>query len=168
MFKILSTNDVYWEDYKNLRLEALQKEPQAFGSSYEKEKLYSDDRWQENLNQCQKHDGQWIVFASDGTQLVGMLGAYQTEEAKKNNTAEIIAVYVKEAFRGKGIAKMLMNKLLDDLKQSHLVSARLAVSIEQNAALALYDRFGFLIIKEDNIMLGDGKYHDEYIMGKML
>lgn len=44
-----------WEKYKKIRLEALQENPEAFGSSYEKEIAFPDETWQErcgNENVC--------------------------------------------------------------------------------------------------------------------
>jgi hypothetical protein len=38
-----------WQEYKKIRLEALKKEPQAFGSSYDKEKERSENEWKEKI-----------------------------------------------------------------------------------------------------------------------
>ena len=47
-YQILTPKEVSWEDYKNLRLEALKNEPQAFGSSYKDQVNNADDIWQQN------------------------------------------------------------------------------------------------------------------------
>ena len=48
-----------WNEYKALRLRALQDDPQAFGSSYAKEVTYSDEKWQEGATKDK------VLFASE-------------------------------------------------------------------------------------------------------
>lgn len=168
MVKIVSAHEVTWHEYKNLRLEALQKEPQAFGSSYEDQKNFPDEEWQNRLGDYKKSDGNWMIFALNEDQLVGMLGAFQTDEDRKNNSAQIIAVYVNDAFRGKGIAKMLMQTQFEILKKQHVQKALLYVNPLQDAAFQFYKNLGFTIISQENKKLGDGNFYDEYLMEKVL
>lgn len=165
---ILKAQDVIWEDYKKLRLEALQKEPQAFGSSYEDQKNFSDSEWQDRLEQYKKADGNWMIFASEGNHLVGMLGAFQTKEDRKNKAAQVIGVYVNEAFRGKGISRMLMVALLNQLENDGVQKAYLCVNVQQESAVKLYEKVGFTITGKEKRKLGDGNYYDEYDMEKIL
>ena len=39
-----------WQEYKQLRLLALETDPKAFGSSLEEERLSPDEKWQKYLN----------------------------------------------------------------------------------------------------------------------
>jgi hypothetical protein len=52
IIRMLGSED--WREYKRIRLESLQKEPLAFGSSYVEEELLSDDEWQRNINLAYK------------------------------------------------------------------------------------------------------------------
>lgn len=45
-----------WREYKNLRLISLQDEPSAFGSSYEKESKFTDEKWKERLRDEKKQN----------------------------------------------------------------------------------------------------------------
>lgn len=149
-----------WNEYKALRLRALKDDPQAFGSSYAKEVAYSDEKWQERTN-----DG--VLFASNSNNLIGMMGIWQSQEDKESKTANIFGVYVIPEFRGKGISKMLMQSLLDELKSNTSISKlKLTVNKNQLSAVKLYEAFGFKITGQEKAQLGDGNYYDEYLMEK--
>lgn len=60
-----------WEEYKNLRLEALEKHPEAFGprEKFLAEQSFADDVWQKNL---QNNAEKYLFLSYQGT-LVGMV-----------------------------------------------------------------------------------------------
>ncbi len=151
-----------WNEYKTLRLRALKDDPQAFGSSYAKEVAYSDEKWREKTNDN-------VFFACNGNDLVGMMGIWQSEDDKNNKVANVFGVYVIPEFRGKGISKMLMQSLVEELKTSPNISKlKLTVNKDQVSAVKLYEAFGFKTMKEEKALLGDGNYYDEYLMEKDL
>lgn len=151
-----------WNEYKALRLRALKDDPQSFGSSYAKETDYSDEKWQEKTNDN-------VFFATDGDSLVGMLGIWQSDEDKENKTANVFGVYVVPEFRGKGISKLLMQSLVEELKTNPNISKlKLTVNKNQLSAVKLYEVFGFKTMKEEKALLGDGNYYDEYLMERDL
>ena len=152
-----------WQSYKTLRLRALKVDPKAFGSSYEKESQAPDEKWQERLS-----NDNWILFAKAEGQLVGMMGAFQTETDKASQTANIYGVYVAQEARGKGVSGMLMEKLLGLLNEKSIVSVKLSVNKDQLAAVALYQKFGFEVAGEEDMVLGDGINHTELLMTKSL
>lgn len=160
--KIIKLPSESWEDYKNLKLEALNKEPTAFSSSYEESAQYSDDYWQKKLVN--------IIFAEIDGELVGMLGIVKNSHQKRKHAVSIVSVYVKEKFRGQGIAKKLMEAALEEIKKdSNVIKVDLDVNTEAKVAVKLYQSFGFQIAgtwqKELKI---DGQYYDLYEMEKFL
>lgn len=166
---ILEATEVNVNNYRELRLEALRKEPQAFGSAHKDHVNLPIDEWKKWLNNYVEGKDNWMVFASINGKLVGMIGAFQNNEGFKNKTVQIIAMYVSKDSRGKGISKLLMQALLNKLQK--LVNVRkvfLDVNTDQNAAINLYKSFGFSIIGTDNPVLGDGKVHEVYLMEKVL
>ncbi len=166
--KILKPKDINWEEYKQLRLHALQTEPQAFATSYQTEKDTPDNEWQARLEKYKEGNGNWMFFASDGQSLVGMLGAYQTDDDREDMSANVIAMFVSGEARGKGVSKLLMNHLLEELKDKSIKKAKLSVNKEQEAPLGLYKSLGFEIVGDDEIKLGDNKTHEEFVMVKKL
>ena len=90
-----------WQEYKKIRLQALQKDPCAFGSTYEKESDYTDERWKQRLREASGGKS-CIFFAEVNKQLVGMIIGGRTDEDMKMHLAHIWGVYVEEALPGKG------------------------------------------------------------------
>ncbi len=166
--QILEPNAVSWEAYKKLRLKALKEEPQAFATQFKTEINTPDEEWEKRLKQYRDGKSDWMFFASNGLELVGMLGAYQTDKDKRQSSANIIAMFVSTEARGKGVSKLLMIRLLDRLTKSFVTKVKLQVNKDQVAALKLYQSFGFKITGKENIILGDGKSHTEYDLEKEL
>ena len=92
-----------WPEYRELRLRALETDPQAFGQSWEEATNYPDDRWRQRLIDAEAGKG-WLVFAEREGRLIGMSGAYQWPEDVEANRAMVIAVFVEPEARGRGSA----------------------------------------------------------------
>ena len=159
-----------WQAYRQLRLEMLQESSQAFGASYVEQQAKPDSYWQWRLEEAVKGEQSWLLFARVGQQLVGMIGAFRggIDDPDATDQAAIITVYVSPAWRGLGISSLLMQAILDVLKENGVHVAHLGVNVEQAAALHLYQLFGFSIIATPNQMMGDGLVHDEVLMEKKL
>lgn len=155
-----------WQEVKNLRLEALQKEPQAFGATYESALTITDENWQTRIsNSLGENPKELLVVARENGEFVGMIAAYP----KTETTWNIISVYVKEEYRGQKISSRLFQQILD-LLESNIKpqNIELTVNVQQEAAIQLYLRNGFQIIDTlKNQKLGDGKLYDEYLMRKV-
>ncbi len=83
----------------------------------------------------------------------------------KNNEWNIIAVYTKLNNRRAGIGIKLLSSILNDLKARNIPKVFLRVNIHQIAAVSLYKKVGFTILRtHKNQLLGDGNYYDEYEM----
>jgi ribosomal protein S18 acetylase RimI-like enzyme len=160
-----------WQAYRQLRLEALQDSPQAYGSTYQEQANRPDSFWQNRLIQAEIGDTDWLLFARYRQQLVGMIGAYRDKTSDPEDgtlAATIVSVYVSPAWRGRGISQLLMDEMLDTLKQKGIQRAHLAVCKDQKAALKLYENSGFILVGIVNNLMGDGLLHDEYLMDKNL
>jgi len=155
-----------WQPYKQIRLEALFMEPQAFGSKYAVVLQWPDSRWQSRLVESQAGEKSWLLFAKEEDRLIGMIGAYSEEE---NDVVEIISVYVTKEKRGQGVGKALMEAILAEVgRRGAFQKAVLAVNADQKSAVALYRRFGFEVVEEKTEVQSDDKAHPGYIMEKQL
>lgn len=166
--KILNAADVKWEAYRDLRLQGLREEPHAFGSSHDEEKMASSLDWQARLEKYKQGNRNWMVFAGDGEKLIGMVGAWQSDEDHLKQIVNLMATFVDRNFRGKGVSKLLMDALIGQLKKSQIKKIKLDVNVKQTAAVQLYSNFGFKIVGEESVQLGDGNYYDVYVMEKAL
>lgn len=158
--KKLDKND--WEKYRDIRLEALKEEPDAFGSSYSEYKDKSVLYWMDKMSLLSEKNGKSFLCAVlDDNNFVSIGGAYQDE----NNEWNIIAIYTKKESRGLGAGSLLFNKILEELKNREVKKVFLRVNIEREPAISMYKKFGFKIMKSiSGQILGDGKVHDEHEM----
>jgi len=147
-----------------LRLGSLKTEPQAFGSSYENTLLHPDAVWQARLEAVIGSDTNWLLFAEEENRLIGMIGA-----SREAATADVFSVYVTKPARGRGLSKMLLAHVIDGITKSGGVEIiRLTVNKDQMPALALYRSFGFEIVGDEEVIMGDGLMHTEYVLEKRL
>jgi ribosomal protein S18 acetylase RimI-like enzyme len=164
--EIVTLQRTEWQQYRDLRLRALKEEPQAYASTYRENADKPDSYWTERLDEASSGQTQWLVFAKQGDNLVGMVGAFMKDHT---DIVDIIAVYVAKEARGKGIAKKLMNAIMVKIKENKQVrKMRVGVNPEQVPALNLYKSLGFIITKKEKMILGDGKEHDSYDMEKVV
>jgi len=73
-----------WKLYKEIRLDALQKNPESFGRAYEEEKNRSEKEWKAKL----KDKNRVTLLVFNGKEAIGLLG--------------IIFESVKKVFRSAG------------------------------------------------------------------
>lgn len=155
-----------WPAYRQIRLEALHDSPQAFSSTYAGQLARPDSFWQGRLEEAARGEQSWLLFARSGERLVGMIGAFRTEA--QADQAEIVSVYVTPEARGQGVASRLMGAILDVLKAKGFRKVTLGVNASQAAALHLYQRSGFSIVRTENVLMGDNVRYAEHLMEKTL
>ncbi len=155
-----------WQRYREIRLESLREEPQAFGSTYADMEQRPAAYWQGRLVDAMQGEKSWLFFAQEGEQLVGMIGAF-CDEAQE--IATIVSVYVSKPGRGKGVGKALMERIISEIgAKQGIRKAVLGVNQEQTAAVDLYRRAGFTVTGEREEVQGDGKRHRGYMMERLL
>ena len=142
---------------KNIRLELLQKEPTSFGSSYEEESVFENYIW---VNRLTKPNIK-TVGAFDGEELIGIVLGVQNPRKKMNHIMEINSMYVKEEYRGKGIGKALIDRLLSEIDTNEVEMIRLSVVSTNQQAIALYKKIGFVEYAVDpKVIKYQGTYYD--------
>ena len=165
-FQVVKLMPEEWPSYRQLRLEALLVEPQAFATRYDSALQNSDAYWQGRLEEVQAGDRSWLLFAKEKDQLIGMVGAHS--EAGSDRVG-IISVYVTKEKRGLGVGAALMEAILAEVSRGGVFrKAVLTVNANQGPAVALYRHFGFQLVGEEVEALGDGNTHLTYLMEKEL
>ena len=148
--------------YRNLRLEALQRNPTAFGSSYEERRLRLPSEWVRDLMSNENE----IVFAAEHKKtLVGMAGIRRRAGFKTQHAASIWGVYVRPTWRGREIAQGLLGACLDWAREKQVDNVKLAVVTSNIPAVKVYESLGFQRYgTEPRVIFYEGAYYDEYLM----
>jgi len=154
------------DQYRALRLFALQESPLAFGQDYETSLSYSPETWQERLQE----DEHSVTFIAEHEQnLIGMTGILRRPLPKTKHSATIVGVYVHPEWRGLRIAESLLNACIKWAKSKSVVIVKLGVNAENRSAIRSYQRCGFTIYgTEPRGTFYDGKYYDGLLMYKLL
>jgi ribosomal protein S18 acetylase RimI-like enzyme len=157
--RILTENDV--DEFIRLRLEALAREPYAFGRALEDEHSRSRESVAPRLRAVP--EGNFVVGAFEGRQMVGQAGFIRYEGRKERHKGSIWGVYVTAAVRGQGVAKAVVTRLLDRVRSyPGLEQVSLSVSVTQEAARRLYSTLGFEVYGYEKHALKVGEiYVDE-------
>ena len=80
----------------------------------------------------------WFIFL-DKNKIVGGLGVIENDfHERKDLSPNICAVYVEEAYRNNGIAGILLNKAVEDLKANNISPVYIITD-----HIGFYERYGF-------------------------
>jgi len=151
--------------YWNLRLEALEREPEAFAESAEEHRATSIEsaaarlRWEDNAN--------LVMGAFLAGELVGMAGFFREKHLKTWHKGRIWGVYVRAYCRGQGIGRALLLALLEKIKTlPGLEQVSLTVSSRQVAAKTLYRSLGFELSGTEpaSLKIGDQYFDEEHMV----
>lgn len=158
-----------WEEYRDLRLEALKNAPTAFEASPEEYTDKKDDYWYKKLKNYQRQE-EIILFAEDNGQLIGIVGVDFNSQIKRKHAVTIVGTYVKPKYQGQGIASMLVEAILKEIgHKPGVVKIDLDVNTENPAGIKLYEKFGFKIVGTyQKELYVNGKYYDYFEMEKLL
>lgn len=89
--------------------------------------------------------------------------------AKRINHMGYIVMGILKAHQGRGLGTKLFGEAINWAKENGITRLELTVMTHNTAALALYKKMGFLVEgTRKKAMKVEGKYVDEYYMGKII
>jgi GNAT superfamily N-acetyltransferase len=147
-----------WREYKDLRLEALRTDPDAFGATYESNLRRPDEWWIGHLEVAQQDPNRNVLFAEERQRLIGLAGAYPEEEP---GCVDVTSMFVTPSERGKGIGRALLHAVVSEIEASEI---RLCVNAAFPAAVRLYESYGFVTISETLVTRSDGTTYPQLYM----
>ena len=148
--------------FRDIRLEALQTHPEAFGAEFEAEAQRSLEDWQKNIAT------KTFFTAETEGKLIGMVAFVRHSGRKVEHSGKIISMYVRPDVQAHGVGAALLTMALDYAKT--LVEQVFLCCVTQNEkAFRFYKRHGFVVYGTEPRVLKIGEtYYDEYLMVKDL
>ncbi|MEM9650802.1 MAG: GNAT family N-acetyltransferase [Actinomycetota bacterium] len=136
--RALTTDDV--AQYREIRLEALRHDPDAFGSTYEREMAFDDGDWRARLTDTPH--GPFTMFADDvDGRLVAIAGIGVT---RWDPRPMLVAMWVRPEARGTGAGRRLVGAALDWATARGESEVVLWVVRGNTPAINLYAACGFV------------------------
>lgn len=150
-------------EFIRLRLEGLQNDPVAFGSSWEEEQTRTPESVGPRLRAMP--DGNFVVGAFQDERLIGITGFVRSDRPKTRHKGFIWGVYVTPEARGKGVARALLTSVLERARgYADLDQITLSVSVTQAPARRLYASLGFEVYgyEQHALKIGDTYIDEEH------
>lgn len=120
------------EAWRDLRLEALSFHPEAYGASHDD---WAGRPLSDFADQLERG---CVLAAFIGAEPVGCMALVLDGDA-----AEIASVYVRPAYRRRGIARRLLRSVLSEARQRGVARLSLSVAEQNEPAMLFYRRAGF-------------------------
>lgn len=151
--------------YRSIRLDALARHPDVFGSSYEEEARLADAEFLRMMN---TPPGFTLGGFADAA-LVGIAGLYVSSRKKQRHKGSVVGVYVLPDHRRHGLAGRMLAELIAEARRAALRVIELAVTVGNDPARRLYGRLGFQTYGIERLALEVGQdYLDEELMALVL
>lgn len=151
-------------EWRRLRLEALQGDPETFSASLEE---YQSLSLEEVKGRLWSDSYAFVVGALDGERLVGMAGFYREKGSKTRRKGHVWGVYVAQGIRGKGIGRRMMQMLLErGATIKGIEQIMISVTTTQAASVGLYRSLGFESYgcEPRALKIGDRFLDEEYMV----
>ena len=149
--RIITTEDV--DLYRSIRLRALQADPDAFGSDYEREVAFDEETWVSRMTSFKDNPG--VIFVeipdipsmaetSDGSVAAAVTGVGLLDDPTK---ALIWGMWVAPEVRRTGTARRLIDAALEWASSRSVEIVELDVMQTNTGAIALYESIGFVPVE---------------------
>lgn len=131
-----------WRTYQALRLGALRDCPDAFGSTYAVESTHPEHFWQERIQAACASETDRVLFAEKEGQACGVVWCKLS--ASEPVLADIYQMWVAPSARGLRAGFALLDTAVQWAKSRQAACVRLGVTLTNEAAVRLYESYGFV------------------------
>jgi ribosomal protein S18 acetylase RimI-like enzyme len=148
--------------FREIRLEGLSRDPDAFSSTFGDENGRELSFFEERLANS-------AVFAAfRDAEVLGVAGFFVQHGPKHRHKGTLWGMYVRPQARGAGIGARLVEAVIEHAR-AHAELIQLTVISKNLGARRLYERFGFEEYGlEKRAAKYRGRYHDDVLMARML
>lgn len=152
------------EDIDKIQEIAYKTWPVAYGQILSKEQLdymlemmYSNETLNDNII----NNGHFFLLANEGADCLGF-ASFEHHYLNKNTT-RLHKLYVLPESQGRGIGKLLLDKIMVLAIDNHSDVISLNVN-KFNKAFIFYKKMGFEIVAEEDLEIGNGYLMEDYKM----
>ncbi|HMT98115.1 MAG TPA: GNAT family N-acetyltransferase [Amaricoccus sp.] len=154
----LNADDV--DAFRAIRLEALRLEPAAYASKPEDWASLPDEEWRERLQVP-------VFVAFSSGEPVGIMGLLRQQPSKMKHRSTLVMVYLRASERGKGLARRLLDAVVDFAARNGISQIELTVNSRNDRAIRFYERSDFRRIGLIPAgMIHEGQEIDEILMAR--
>ncbi|MFN6559005.1 MAG: GNAT family N-acetyltransferase [Nostoc sp. ChiSLP01] len=145
------------EDYRRIRLKALYKNPDSFGTTYHEEAIKTIEQFRDRIP---VNNNNFILGCFEDKELIAIVSLHQESRIKLRHKAYITSMYVRQEYRGRGIGKLLLNELIERAKAIDEVEILLLDIVKNNfLAKQIYLSLGFQIYGREEMAY---KFNNQY------
>ncbi len=129
-----------WEQYRSVRLSALEESPEAFVATVDEERSFDEAFWRQRMRRSQR-----LLAEQEGAPVgVASVGQARADGERENaKVAELFGLWVTPAARGTGVATQLVQAGADAARQQGRSHLAYWVGADNGRAVAFASGFGF-------------------------
>ena len=148
-----------WHLFSQVRLKALQTDPQVFGSNYKYESEFTETDWRSRL---QSPEDNAIFMLFDDEKPIGITGVGIFSDDPTRRTAILWGSWLEAEYRGKGVSKLMYETRINWAKAQPTVE-RIIVSHRASNVASKYanQKHGFRFTRTHEKTWHDGVTEDE-------
>ena len=156
-FEVRRLREADAEAYRAIRLEALERFPEAFQSTYESAAELPLEAYVQRLERYALFGG----FIGD--ELAGFVGLHRFTNQKIRHKAILWGMYVREAARGTGVAEAMVAAVLDHAR-GQVEQILISVITNNERARHFYEKMGFQAygLEKRAFKIGEDYYDEEF------
>ncbi len=159
--RLLKPSDA--KSYWDLRLEALELNPEAFATNYAE--AVKRENPVESVANNLSNKGNFTYGAFNNEELIGVVTLLQETPLNLRHKANILAMYVSPYVRGIGVGKELLTEAINKAKTIGTIEKiNLTVVTTNEKAKKLYIKLGFKVfgMEEKALKINGNYYNEEY------
>jgi ribosomal protein S18 acetylase RimI-like enzyme len=139
MIEVRTARPDEWRRVRDLRLRALADSPDAFGSTFERERAHAEREWLRWISGWESGANR-LVVALDGEAWIGMAVGSRTGD---DDRAHLYAMWVDPRSRRAGVGRRLVEAVLAWASAEGATEIELGVTAINHAAVDFYEGLGF-------------------------